>query len=90
MFAFYVDLSHFLLTYVLLDLIKKSKGPGRIINVGAMQFSSTKLDFDDVQQTKNCSAILTSAQEHYAASKSCKRRSSCSTKSSIAALYRSK
>jgi NAD(P)-dependent dehydrogenase (short-subunit alcohol dehydrogenase family) len=47
-------LAHFLLTHLLLDLIKQS-APSRIINVSSMAHSS-KIDFDDLQSKKNYSA----------------------------------
>jgi NAD(P)-dependent dehydrogenase (short-subunit alcohol dehydrogenase family) len=46
-------LSHFLLTHLLLDLLKAS-APSRIINVGSKHFG-IKINFDDLQTTKNYS-----------------------------------
>jgi NAD(P)-dependent dehydrogenase (short-subunit alcohol dehydrogenase family) len=46
-------LSHFLLTHLLLDLLKKS-APSRIINVASKHFG-IKINFDDLQTTKNYS-----------------------------------
>ena len=47
-------LAHFLLTNLLLDLLKKS-APSRIINVSSMVHGSAKIEFDNLQGEKNYS-----------------------------------
>ncbi len=48
-------LAHFLLTHLLLDLLKRS-APSRIINVSSMAHSNSKPDFDNLQAEKKFSA----------------------------------
>lgn len=50
-------LGHFLLTHLLLDLLKKSD-EARIINVSSTAHKYAKLDFTDLQLEKNFSAIV--------------------------------
>jgi NAD(P)-dependent dehydrogenase (short-subunit alcohol dehydrogenase family) len=51
--TFAVDyLAPFLLTYELLDLLKAS-APSRVINVGSGLAKNGKIDFDDLQNSKN-------------------------------------
>ncbi|MFX1339175.1 MAG: SDR family oxidoreductase [Promethearchaeota archaeon] len=45
-------LGHFLLTYLVLDLLKKST-PARIINVSSHAHRSAKLDFNDIHMEQN-------------------------------------
>lgn len=49
-------LAYFLLTNLLLDLLKKS-APARIVNVASEAHKSGKLDFDDLQSEKNFSTF---------------------------------
>lgn len=49
-------LAYFLLTSLLLDLLKKS-APARIVNVASETHKSGKLDFDDLQSEKNFAAF---------------------------------
>jgi NAD(P)-dependent dehydrogenase (short-subunit alcohol dehydrogenase family) len=48
-------LSHFLLTYLLLDLLKKSS-PSRIINISSIAHQSGSVDFDNLQGEKKFSS----------------------------------
>jgi NAD(P)-dependent dehydrogenase (short-subunit alcohol dehydrogenase family) len=47
-------LNYFLLTHLLLDVLKAS-APARIINVGCDSHRGAKINFDDIQSTKNYS-----------------------------------
>jgi len=58
-------LSHFLLTNLLLDLLKKS-APSRIINVSSDSHFPGKINFDDLQQEKRYSASKAYSQSKLA------------------------
>jgi len=58
-------LSHFLLTNLLLDLLKKS-APSRIVNVSSDSHFPGKMNFDDLQQEKRYSALKAYSQSKLA------------------------
>lgn len=58
-------LSHFLLTNLLLDLLKKS-APSRIVNVSSDSHFSGKMNFNDLQQEKRYSALKAYSQSKLA------------------------
>ncbi len=58
-------LSHFLLTLLLLDILKAS-APSRIVNVTSSAHYSGKMDFDDLQEAKGYSAMRSYSQSKLA------------------------
>lgn len=58
-------LSHFLLTLLLLDTMKAS-APSRVINVSSSAHFNGKMDFDDLQEEKNYSAMRSYCQSKLA------------------------
>jgi retinol dehydrogenase 14 len=58
-------LSHFLLTMLLLDILKSS-APSRIINVTSSAHYNGKMDFDDLQEEKNYGAMKSYCQSKLA------------------------
>ncbi|XP_051872185.1 retinol dehydrogenase 12-like [Pristis pectinata] len=58
-------LGHFLLTYLLIDLIKRSS-PARIINVSSAAHKMGKIQFDDLNSEKNYSPMKAYAQSKLA------------------------
>lgn len=58
-------LSHFLLTYKLLDLLRKN-APGRIVNVSSMVHESGSIDFEDLQSQRSYNPSRAYAQSKVA------------------------
>lgn len=58
-------LSHFLLTYLLLDLLKAS-APSRIVNVTSDAHYNGKMDFDDLQEEKSYGVMKSYCQSKLA------------------------
>lgn len=58
-------LSHFLLTMLLLDTLKAS-APSRVVNVSSSAHYNGKMDFDDLQLSKNYSALRSYCQSKLA------------------------
>eukprot|EP00057_Strongylocentrotus_purpuratus_P007320 XP_011661794.1 PREDICTED: retinol dehydrogenase 12-like [Strongylocentrotus purpuratus] len=58
-------LGHFLLTLLLLDLLKAS-APSRIVNVSSLAHQFGKMNFDDIMSTKNYDYIEAYSQSKLA------------------------
>lgn len=58
-------LGHFLLTYLLIDLIKRS-GPARIINVSSSAHKMGKIQFDDLNSEKSYNSVKAYGQSKLA------------------------
>uniref|UniRef100_A0A671PUW9 Si:ch211-107o10.3 n=1 Tax=Sinocyclocheilus anshuiensis TaxID=1608454 RepID=A0A671PUW9_9TELE len=58
-------LGHFLLTNLLLDLLKKST-PSRVVNVSSLAHETGKIDFDDINLEKNYDPLVSYRQSKLA------------------------